>query len=370
MTDQVKWIEVQPGITWGNLVAETVAHGYTPPVLPDWLHLTVGGTLSVGGLGNRSHSEGFQVEHILEIEVVDGHGNIRTCSSSTHPELFRSLLSGLGQFGCMTRVRTKLVRAPPSVTTFKFLYPNMESFLQVLNKYATGHTFDCFHGFLVHNSPNAVKKHLGTLDESLQEKLKSQDLFLYYLETTSYNWDNKQIDMDSTGAIFEPIIVTKPFTSYVANVPPVMRDNPKLEETFAHPEYCCFVPWKNIQTYLKHVQSNVSTEFPFEALIEPVQTTKENYFSIPSNEGQMVFVLLIRTVPYEKREEIETLVGDFKRLQCFSESMKVHRYFVDANLPVSPQDWMHWLPNWKEGSKLKHQYDPDHLFVPHLRLWQ
>src|SRR5690606_33462494 len=39
------------GTTWREVLAATLPHGLTPPVLTDYLDLTVGGTISAGGIG-------------------------------------------------------------------------------------------------------------------------------------------------------------------------------------------------------------------------------------------------------------------------------------------------------------------------------
>ena len=69
-----RWVDVEAGILWRTLVEETVARGLTPPVLTDWLEMTVGGTLSLGGIGAESFRLGLQTDHVLELEVVTGHG--------------------------------------------------------------------------------------------------------------------------------------------------------------------------------------------------------------------------------------------------------------------------------------------------------
>jgi cytokinin dehydrogenase len=42
-------VEVQAGARWSSLLNATLPHRLTPPVLTDYLELSVGGTLSVGG---------------------------------------------------------------------------------------------------------------------------------------------------------------------------------------------------------------------------------------------------------------------------------------------------------------------------------
>jgi cytokinin dehydrogenase len=60
----------------------------TPPVLADYLRLSVGGTLTVGGVGAMTARHGLQADNVLELDVVTGRGDLLTCSPERHPDLF------------------------------------------------------------------------------------------------------------------------------------------------------------------------------------------------------------------------------------------------------------------------------------------
>jgi cytokinin dehydrogenase len=81
----------------------------------DYLHVTVGGTLSNAGVGGQTFRHGPQISSVLQLEVVTGKGEIVTCSASKQPELFFAVLGGLGQFGIITKARILLVPAPQKV---------------------------------------------------------------------------------------------------------------------------------------------------------------------------------------------------------------------------------------------------------------
>ena len=69
-------IEAGPGALWGRSVDAAYAHKLTPPVNV-LCFLSVGGTISTGGFGGTTWREGFQVDHVLELQVVTGHGAAR-----------------------------------------------------------------------------------------------------------------------------------------------------------------------------------------------------------------------------------------------------------------------------------------------------
>lgn len=113
---------VEAGATWADVLRATLDRGLTPPVLTDYLRLSVGGTLSVGGLGGTSHRYGAQTDTVLALDAVTADGRSRRCSPTESPELFRSLLAGLGQCGVITRATLRLVPAPTRVRRYKLFY--------------------------------------------------------------------------------------------------------------------------------------------------------------------------------------------------------------------------------------------------------
>ncbi|WP_280257146.1 FAD-binding protein [Nocardia wallacei] len=97
-------IEVPSGASWHALERHLNQRGRSVPVLPNYLHMSVGGTLSVGGIGVTSVRHGMQTDHIERIRLIDGTGTGRWCSRTAHPELFRFALGGLGTVGLIERI--------------------------------------------------------------------------------------------------------------------------------------------------------------------------------------------------------------------------------------------------------------------------
>ena len=110
--------DVPGGALWEEVLHWGVDnHGLAPASWTDYLRLTVGGTLSNGGVSGQSFRYGPQVSNVAELEVVTGDGEYRVCSRSSHPDLFFAVLGGLGQFGVITRARIPLHKAPKAVST-------------------------------------------------------------------------------------------------------------------------------------------------------------------------------------------------------------------------------------------------------------
>ena len=122
-------VVVDAGASWREVVAATLPHGHTPPVLTDYLDLSVGGTLAVGGVGSATSRLGVVSDHVLELEVVTGQGEQVICSPDRLPSLFDEVRAGLGQVGVITRATRRLVPAPRLVRRFLLFYPDLATML-------------------------------------------------------------------------------------------------------------------------------------------------------------------------------------------------------------------------------------------------
>lgn len=110
------------GATWDNVLRETLKRGLTIPVLPDFLGITVGGTLSVGGVGGQSFRHGLLTSVAHRLTVVSGEGEVISCSRDRNADLFDAVRGGLGLCGIITDATMQLVPAPERVFIAKLRY--------------------------------------------------------------------------------------------------------------------------------------------------------------------------------------------------------------------------------------------------------
>ena len=120
-------VVVDAGATWKSLLEATFAQALTPPVLTNYLGLSIGGTIAVGGIGGTSSRHGMQTDHVLELDVVTGDGQEVTCSATSNSDLFDAARAGLGQCGIITRATLRLVRAPERVRRIQLFYRDLSS---------------------------------------------------------------------------------------------------------------------------------------------------------------------------------------------------------------------------------------------------
>ncbi|KAE9465906.1 hypothetical protein C3L33_02170, partial [Rhododendron williamsianum] len=66
------YVDVSGGELWINILHESLKHGLAPKSWTDYLHLTVGGTLSNAGVSGQAFRHGPQINNVYRLEVVTG----------------------------------------------------------------------------------------------------------------------------------------------------------------------------------------------------------------------------------------------------------------------------------------------------------
>ncbi|VAH73505.1 unnamed protein product [Triticum turgidum subsp. durum] len=73
---------------WIDVLRATLERGVAPQSWTDYLHLTVGGTLSNAGISGQTYRHGPQISNVLELDVITGYGEMLTCSKSLNDGAF------------------------------------------------------------------------------------------------------------------------------------------------------------------------------------------------------------------------------------------------------------------------------------------
>ena len=142
-------VAVEAGATWSAVLDATLPHGLTPPVLTDYLGLSVGGTLIVGGVGGTSAEHGLQTDNVAELDVVTGRAERLRCSRRRHAEVFDAVRAGLGQVAVITRATLRLVPAPRHVRRFLAFYADLSAMLRDTRLLTAERRFDVVRGALL-----------------------------------------------------------------------------------------------------------------------------------------------------------------------------------------------------------------------------
>jgi cytokinin dehydrogenase len=139
---QTHSVWVGGGTVWGDLVQRLDPEGLVPRVLTNNLSVTVGGTLSVAGLGVSSFRYGAQGDNVDALEVVTPTGELVNCSPENEADLFNLVRSGLGQFGIITRAQIRTRAQLPLNRTYMLLYDSLEAILADSRKVMQEDHFD------------------------------------------------------------------------------------------------------------------------------------------------------------------------------------------------------------------------------------
>ncbi|WP_246764302.1 FAD-binding protein [Rhizobium leguminosarum] len=153
-------ISVDAGATWSAVLDAALPHGLTPPVLTNYLELSVGGTLAVGGIGPTTFRYGMQTDNVLALDVVTGDGRHLTCSPNSNADLFDAIRAGLGQCGIITRAILRLVPAPQRVRRFNLFYTDLRSLTADQRTVLTDGRFDQLQGAILPDGAGAWRYQL------------------------------------------------------------------------------------------------------------------------------------------------------------------------------------------------------------------
>jgi FAD/FMN-containing dehydrogenase len=135
---------VDAGARWSSVLAATLPQGLTPPVLTDYLELSVGGTLSAGGIGGVTHQHGLQVDNVIELEVLTTDGQIVICRPGD--ELFNLVRGGAGRHGIILRATLRLIPAHTHARRYVLRYPDLTTFLADQRLLMASRRFDYLEG--------------------------------------------------------------------------------------------------------------------------------------------------------------------------------------------------------------------------------
>ena len=135
-------VRAQGGAQWGKVLDALRGTRRLPRVLADIAEVTVGGTLSAGGLGTTSHRYGMQIGQIEQLEVVTGTGERVRCSRTENANLFNAVRGGQGQFGIITEAWIRLRRAGERIRQYALRYRDFDRFASDLQPIVGEGRFD------------------------------------------------------------------------------------------------------------------------------------------------------------------------------------------------------------------------------------
>ena len=126
-------VELPARARWRQVEAFLTARGRSVPVLADYLDLSVGGTLSVGGYGADSVFHGAQVDQVERLRLVTPDGTCVECSPAERGDVFGCALAGLGQVGAIETAVIRTVPYQPYTVLFTYRHAGLAELVESLS---------------------------------------------------------------------------------------------------------------------------------------------------------------------------------------------------------------------------------------------
>ncbi|KAJ6408277.1 hypothetical protein OIU84_011568 [Salix udensis] len=346
----------QGGELWINILQETLKYGLAPKSWTDYLHLTVGGTLSNAGISGQAFKHGPQINNIYQLEVVTGKGEVVTCSEKQNVELFYGVLGGLGQFGIITRARISLEPAPKKVKWIRALYDEFSKFSNDQEHLISKNSFDYIEGLVIINRTGLLNNWRSSFNpkEPLQaSQFISEGKILYCLEIAKYFNPNESDVMSQE---------TESLLSELSYIPSTLF----LSEV-SYVEFLDRVHQSEIKLRAKD-----NSNGPI--LIYPVNKSKwDNRTSLVTPEEDTFYLVafLSSAMPSSTgRDGLFHILAQNKRILgfCSSASLGAKQYLPHYS---TQEEWQaHFGPKWEVFVARKSTYDPMAILAPGQRIFR
>ncbi|MDX3803578.1 FAD-binding protein [Streptomyces sp. AK04-3B] len=348
-------VTVGAGAKWSAVARATLAEGLTPPVFTDYLELSVGGTLSVGGLGGQAHRVGAQVDNVTELQVVTGAGELVRCSPSRRPDLFRAVLAGLGQCAVIVEATLRLVPAPTTVRRYQLTYGDLATFLDDQRVLVHEGRFDYVEGQVHADASGAFGVHV--------------------LEAVAYGPPVGPAPDDAAllrGLRHDPAtvqIADQPYYDFLDRLAPVIA---AMKEAgiwgFAHPWLNLMLPGASAAALGAQVLDGLTPAdvgpgavilfYPLlrERLTTPLLRTSDD-------EMSYLFDILSAAAPDDTAAVDRLLAVNRSAYDTVAAAGGTH--YPVGSIPLTPADWQaHFGPAWAALQSAKCTYDPRGILVP------
>lgn len=343
--------EVDAGVLWSQLLQASLARQLTPPVLTDYIELSVGGTLAVGGIGGRSHRYGVQVDNVLSLQVVTGAGNLEACSRTHNRDLFEAVLAGLGQCGIIVRATVRLVPAAQNARVFLLFYNELAALTRDQRLLIAQKRFDYVEGQVVSDASGGWRY---LLEAASFYNPPNQPDNTSLLAGLSYSQGTQQIE-------------DKSYLDFANRLAPTVAFLKQSGAWFyPHPWLDLFVPGTAVNSFVGEVVSDLTLADTGQGpvLLYPVATDRLTLplFRVPDEEVVFLFTILRTASP--DASAIASMLADNRTFFERNRNSGGYRYPIDA-VPFSQADWkQHFHPVWGRLVSAKRRYDPNNLLTP------
>lgn len=342
---------VDAGLRWDDLVSITRASSLIPPVLPDHLGLSVGGTLSVGGISGTSFRHGAQVDHVTELEVVTGAGELVRCTPTQAGDLFDAALAGLGQCGIIVRATLGLVPAHTRVRVVRLWYRDPVSMTRDQRLLVDDERFDYVLGVIAPAPAPPSECYIEAASYHSPPRSPSDRLLLAGL---SHIPGSERIDDRSeqewAGRVGERIALQRSLGLW---------EHP-------HPWLDLLVPESGVEEYLTELLSTAVDDDAgrLRVLLYPLRSSRfrRPLLRLPGEDA--VFLCDVMSTARPTPEAVARMLARNRSLLEGNRARGGTVYPISA-VELRQEEWReHFGRHWPALLRAKHRYDPDCLLTP------
>jgi FAD/FMN-containing dehydrogenase len=347
--------DVAGGLRWRELVAATVPLGLSPPVLTGYIGLSVGGTLSMGGI-SAGNTRGAQVDHVRELEVVTGAGDVVCCSEHRHRDLFEAVLAGLGQYAIITRAKVDLVPINPQTRTYLLHYVDNTTFFEDMRELLRRGEFDDIFTLWVPDGAGGLLYQLNAVKYFDPASPPNDTTLLRDL-----NFDPSALGIQDAG-----------YHDYALRVDVVIEFFRSINQFdgVMHPWFDVFLPGDEVQDYVGEVIPSLTPEdvgpTGFVLLFPQKRASlRRPLLRVPDDQWVFLFdILTAAPAPGFDAAFRDRMLARNRRLFERAAALGGKRYPI-GSVPFSRLDWAaHYGRAYPRLVALKRRFDPDGILTP------
>lgn len=353
--------DVDAGVTWAELADAAAEVGARVPALPDYLRLSIGGTVSVGGLGGNVPGQGLQSDLVEWADVVTGTGEIKRVSRRSDRALFDLIRGGGGQFAIITRLGLRMLPALRTATIATLRFQDTGSFVAASRQALASGDFHHQTGSLVRDDANTRWEY-------------SMDLGVFHNEDEV---DIESLIADLGDVVSARTVVTLSYRDWAFRVDEFAdamvaggywsREKPWLS---------LLVPGNRIEDFLEEFTSaltprDVGAGFCIVAPM-PNSSIGTPMFALPASPDGVTFFLDLLCFPGQG--DVGGTPGLRRNRRWYDRLVRMggKRYIIGAIPDMSVADWRRHFGSsrYSQLRRLKRRFDPSGILTPGQRMFR
>ncbi|MDX6282273.1 MAG: cytokinin dehydrogenase [Kribbellaceae bacterium] len=345
---------VDAGVDWLQLTNAAHTKGLAPPALTGFLGLSLGGTLSLGGIPPAIQSGG-QVDSAIELEVVTGTGELKRCSADHDRDLFEAVLAGLGQYGIITKAKVRLGPAPEQVRGHELTYPDISGFFKDFRTLLERAEISEIYGDWWRPGEHGEVQHLSA----------------FTFHETATPPDDQHVLRDLTPT--ETTITQSDFLPHVTRIDVAVDElNAVLDwGNLAKPWLTLWLPAESVEQYVTEVVQNLTPVdvgtggFVLLYAHRRAKLTRPS-LRLPQDDSEWVYLFTLMTAgaPGAGPEFADEMLARNRALYDRARALGGTRYPIES-VAFTQADWAgHYGDRWPHLQQLKQTTDPAGILTP------